>query len=172
LENFFSIIFLSIQPPLPLLGILFLDQLLKLFQFLAQLRERLLGGIGFLPPSLSGAEIGFFCSVFLKTMAIASIVHRVRAPMLLVQVAVFLGMYLLWESGTMVSTRSLCTLLFAVQSFLVARSMGFIGSFLVTYVLDSLERQKERAHVHRSTTFLVKVVLILPCIGIHSEKVT
>ena len=87
---------------LPLLGVFFLKHLLKLVQFLAQLRERLLCGIGFLSAFLSGAEIRFFRSVFLKTMAIASIVHRVRAPMFLAQVAVFLGMYLfggLWDYG-------------------------------------------------------------------------
>ena len=56
----------------------------------------------------------FFRSVFLETTAITSIVHRVCAPMFLAQVAVFLGTYLLRDSGTMVSTRSLCTLLLAV----------------------------------------------------------
>ncbi len=155
-----------------LFGVYFLDHLLKLVQFLAQLREGLLRGIGFLSAFLSGAEIGFFCSVFLETTAIASIVRGVRAPMLLAQVAVFLGTYLLRDSGTMVSTRSLCTLLLAVRSFLVARRVGFVGSFPATYALDSLERQKERAHVHRSTTFLVKVVLILPRVGTHSENMT
>ncbi len=120
---------------------------------------------------LSGEEIEFFHSVFLETTAIASIMRRVRAPMLLAKVAVFLGRYLLWDSGTMVSTRSIFTLLLAVQSFLVARSIGFVGSFPVTYALDRLERQKERTHVHWSTTFLVKVVLILPCVGTHLENV-
>ncbi len=55
----------------------------------------------------------------------------------------------------------LATLL-AVQGFLVARCVGLIGYFLATYGLGSLERQKERTHVHRSPTFLVKVNLILP----------
>jgi hypothetical protein len=104
--------------------------------------------------------------------AIASVVRRVRAPMLLAQVAVFLGRYLLWDSGTMVSTRLLRTLLLAVQSFLVARRVGFVGSFPATYALNRLERQKERAHVHRSTTFLVKVVMILLRVGTHSENMT
>ncbi len=64
--------------------------------------------------------------------AIVSIVRCVGAPMLLAKVAVFLGTSFLWDSGTMVSTRSLRTLLLAVQSFLFARSIGFIGSFLAT----------------------------------------
>ena len=50
---------------LPLLGVFFLDHLLKLVQFLAQLCTRLLGGIGFLVAFLGSAEIEFFCSVFL-----------------------------------------------------------------------------------------------------------
>jgi hypothetical protein len=146
----------------PLLGVLFLHHLLELVHFLALLRKRLLCGIGFLFAFLSSAKIGFFRSVFLETTAIGSIVRRVRAPMLFAQVTVFLGTYLFWDSGTMVSTRLLRTLLLAVQSFLVARSVGFVGSFLATYALDCLQRQKEQAHVHRSTTFLVKVELILP----------
>ena len=62
----------------PLLGVLFLDHLLKLVQFLAQLHERLLCGIGFLSAFLGGAVIGFFRSVFLKSTAITSIVRHVK----------------------------------------------------------------------------------------------
>ncbi len=105
-------------------------------------------------------------------MAITSIVHPVRVPMLLAKVAVFLGTSFLWDSGVIVSTRLLCTLLLAVQSFLVARRVEFFGSFLATYALDHLERQKKRTHVHRITTFLVKVVLILPHVRTHLENVT
>ena len=155
-----------------LLGVFFLDHLLELVRFLALLREGLLCGIGFLSAFLSGAEIGFFRSVFLKTTAIVSIVHRVRAPMLLSQVAMFLGAYLFWDSGTTVSTRLLCTLLLTVQRFLVARRVGFFGSLPDTYTLNRFKRQKKQVHVHRSTTLLVKVVLILPRIGTHSENVT
>jgi hypothetical protein len=156
---------------LPLLGVFFLDHLLELVQFLAQLRERVLRGIGFLSAFLGGAEIGFFRSVFLKTTAIASIVRRVCAPMLLAQVAMILGTYLFRDSGT-VSTRLLRTLLLDVRRFLVARRVGLVESFPATYALNSLERQKERTHIHGSTTFLVKVVLILPRLGRHSGNVT
>jgi hypothetical protein len=86
---------------LPLLGVLFLDHLLELVRSLAQLREGLLYGIGFLSSFLSGAEIGFFHSVFLETTAMASIVHRACAPMLLAKVAVFLGTSFSWDSGTL-----------------------------------------------------------------------
>ncbi len=148
-----------------LLGVFFLDHLLELVQFLALLREGLLCGIGFLSAFLSGAEIGFFRFVFLETTAIASIVHLVRAPMLLAKVAVFLGTSFLQDSGTVAGTRLLRTLFFAVRRFLVARSIGLFGSFLATllavqsfliaigvglfgyflatYALDCLERQKE-----------------------------
>jgi hypothetical protein len=42
-----------------LLGACFLDRLLKLVQFLAQLRERLRSGVGFLSAFLGITEIGF-----------------------------------------------------------------------------------------------------------------
>ncbi len=67
----------------PLLGVLFLKHLLELVRFLAQLRKGLLCGTGFLSAFISGAEIGFLCSVFLKTMTIPRIVRRARAPMLI-----------------------------------------------------------------------------------------
>ena len=70
-----------------------------------------------------------FRSVFLKTTAIASIVRRVCDPMLLAEVAVFLGTSLLLDSGTVDSTRSLRTFLLAVRSFCIARSVGLFGSF-------------------------------------------
>ena len=145
-----------------LFGVFFLDHLLELVHFLALLRKRLLCGIGFLSAFLSGAEIGFFRFVFLKMTAIASIVRPVRAPMLLAKVAVFLGTSFLRDSGIAVSTRSLCTLLLAVRSFLVVRCIGFFRSFLATCALNCLKRQKEQTHVHSSPTFLVKVALILP----------
>ena len=124
---------------LPLLGVFFLDHLLKLVQFLAQLSKRLLCGIGFLSAFLSSAEIQFFFSAFLEPTAITSIVRCVHAPMLLAKVAVFLGTSFLWDSGAIASTRSLCTFLLAVRRFLVARSSRFFGSFLATYALDSLK---------------------------------
>ncbi len=156
---------------LPLLGVSFLENLPELVQFITQLGKRLLRGIRILSAFLSGAEIGFFRSVFLETMAIASIVRRVHAPKFLAQVAVFLGTYLFRDSGTL-STRSLCTLLLTVPSFLVARRVGLAGSFLPTYAFDGLERLKEQTDVGRRTTFLVKVVLILPRVRAHSENVT
>ncbi len=157
---------------LPFLGVFFLDHLLELVQYLAQLRKRLLRGIGFLSAFLSGAEIRFFHSVHLETTSIASIVGCVHALMLLAQVAMFLGTSFLRDSGTVVSTRLLHTLLLAVRRFLVARRIGLFLSFLSTYPLDSLERLKERTYIHGNTTFLVKVELILPHVGTHLKNVT
>jgi hypothetical protein len=74
----------------PLLGVLFLGHLFELVQFLAQLREGLLYWIGFLSAFLSGAEIGFFRSIFLKTTAIVRIVRRARVPMLIARSQCFL----------------------------------------------------------------------------------
>jgi len=90
-------------------------------------------------------EIGLLRSVLFKTTTIASIVGRVRAPMLLAQVAMLLSTCLFRDSGTL-STRLLRTLLLAVRRFLVARRVGLVGSFLPTYVLDSLERLK-KSHI-------------------------
>ena len=132
----------------PLLCVFFLDHLLELVHFLALLRTIPICGIGFLSAFLSGEETGLIRS----------------APMLFAKVAVFLSTSFLWDSDTIVSTRLLCTLLLAVRSFLVTRSVGFVRSFLATYVLHCLERQKEQTLVHRSTTFLMKVVLILPSV--------
>jgi hypothetical protein len=154
---------------LPLHGVFFLDHLLKLVQFLAQVCKRLLCGIGFLSTFLGGAKIGFFCSVYLEPMAISSIVHGVHGKMLLAKVAMFLCTSFLWNSGLSVSTRSLCPLFLGVQSFLVWRS---IGSFLATYTLNSLKRQEKQIHVHGSPTFLVKVELILPQVWAHLENVS
>ena len=108
---------------LPLLGVFFLDRLLKLVQFLTQLREGLLYGTGFLFTFLSGAEIEFFHSIFFELTAISSIVHCEGVPMLLAKVSMFFGTSFFWDSGTIVSTRSLRTLFIAVQSFLIARSI-------------------------------------------------
>jgi hypothetical protein len=88
--------------------------------------------------------------------------------MLLAKVAMFLGTSFLQDSGCSFSTRLLCTLFLAVRSFIVTRSVRVLESFLATYTLDNFERQKEWMHVYRSSTFLVKVELILPRVREHS----
>jgi hypothetical protein len=61
----------------------FLKSLLQTVQFLAQLGEWLLRGIGFLTSLLGGAEIGFYRSVFSIPTAILGSVRSMRAPMFL-----------------------------------------------------------------------------------------
>ena len=102
-------------------------------------------GLGFFPLFLAARKLDFLfrLSQTNKPTAITSIVHCERAPMLLAKVPMFLGTSFLWDYGAIVSTRSLCTLLLAARSFLLVRSIRFLGSFLATCALDSLERQKE-----------------------------
>jgi len=110
------------------------------------MREGLLSGIGFLSAFLSGAEIGFFRSLFSKRRQSreSCVVH---APPCL------------WRgrrvsrhelSGTVVSTRSLRTYFIAVRRFLVARSDGCFGSFLglSTGVPPFLRRADWSCHVY------------------------
>ena len=92
----------------------------------------------------------------------ASIVHRVRAPMLLAKVAVFLGTSFPWDSGTLPVTGRYVPFLSLCEGFSSQEATDLSDLFLATYALGCLERQKERTHVHMSPTFLVKVGLILP----------
>jgi hypothetical protein len=90
------------------------------------MREGLLSGIGFLSAFLSGAEIGFFRSLFSKRRQSreSCVVH---APPCLWQGRRVSRHEL---SGTVVSTRLLGTFFIAVRRFLVARSDGCFGSYL------------------------------------------
>ena len=81
-----------------LLGVFFLDHLLELVHFLALLRKRLLCGIGFLSAFLSGAEIGFFRSVFLEMTAFTRIVRCVHALMLIARLLCF-SVQAFWDCG-------------------------------------------------------------------------
>ena len=115
--------------------------------------------IGFLSTFLRGAEIGFFRSDFLETMAFARIVRRVRAPMLIARSLCF-SVQAFWDSGQYL----VATYLFYHSAKVSRREKGWTCA---TYALGSLERQKEQTHVHRSSTFLVKVGLILPRVRAH-----
>ncbi len=112
------------------------------------MREGLFYGIGFLSAFLSGAEIGFFRSVFLETTAMASIVRRVRAPMLLAKVAVFLGTNFSWDSGTLPVPGRFVPFFIAVRRFLVVRSDGPVGSLLAT---SRSVASRDRRSEHMST---------------------
>jgi hypothetical protein len=141
------------------LGALFLYCLLKLVQFHAQLRKRLLTGIGFLSAFLGGAEIGFFCSIFLILVTVSCIVHSMRTPMLLAEVAMLLGASFFGDSDSSISTKSLVSFLTLVGAFFPNCALEV---FLCTYTLYGLERHKKQMHVHGSHTFLMKVELVLP----------
>jgi hypothetical protein len=82
-----------------------LQRLLKLLNFLGQLREVMVHGITFLSAFLSGAEIGFLLSVLFKPTSITSVVHSMRAPMLLAKVAVLLKADFLGNPGRRIGTR-------------------------------------------------------------------
>jgi len=130
---------------LPLLGVLFLNHLLELVRSLAQLREGLLYGIGFLSAFLSGAEIGFFRSVFLKTTAMASIVRRVCAPMLLAKVVVFLGMSFPRDSGTLPVPGRYVHFLSLCEGFSSQEATDLLDlSWLNTRSVASRDRRSER----------------------------
>ncbi len=160
--------------PLLGLGVLFLGHLLELVRFLAQLNEGLLYGIGFLSAFLSGVEIGFFRSVFLETTATVRIVRCACSPMLIARSQCFL-VRAFWDCGQ----HQVSTCLFyrcAKVSCCKKRWVFWISPGHAyhcvklsrckkrwTYrIYPGHERQKERPHVHRSPTFLVKVGLILP----------
>jgi hypothetical protein len=137
-------------------------------------------GLVFLPPFLAVRKLDFSVPPFSKRRQLQELCVA-HVPPCLLQGRRVSGYEL---SGTVVSTRLLRTyfiavrrflvarsdrrfgsflaILLAVRGFLVARCVGLIGYFLATYALGSLKRQKERTHVHRSPTFLVKVGLILP----------
>jgi hypothetical protein len=105
------------------LGALFLDFLLKLVQFLAQLRERLLCGIGFLSAFLGGAEIGFLCSIFLILTTVSCFVCSMHALMLLADVPMLLGRAF-GDSDSSISTRLLVSFLTLVGRFLARLCAG------------------------------------------------
>ncbi len=114
-------------------------------------------------------EVGFSHSIFLVPTTILGIVHGICTPMFLAEVAMFLGACFLGNLAHRVGARPLVTLVALVRSFLVGLC---IGSFLSTYVLNSLKRQEKQMHVHRCHTFLMKVELILSHMWAHPMNVT
>jgi hypothetical protein len=76
-----------------------LQRLLKLLNFLGQLRKVLVYGIPFSSAFLSGAKIGSLLSVLFKPTTITSVVHGIHTPMLLAQVAVLLKTDFLGSPG-------------------------------------------------------------------------
>jgi hypothetical protein len=87
-----------------------LQPFLELLNFLGQLRKVLINGIGFLTALLSGVEMGFLLSAFLKPTTITSVVHGIRAPMLLAQVAMLLEADFLRNPGRRLRTQDISSL--------------------------------------------------------------
>jgi hypothetical protein len=146
-----------------------LQSFLKLLNFLGELREVMIYGTTFLTAFLSGMETRFLLSVFLKPMALTCVVRGIRAPMLLAQVAMLLKANLLWHTDRGLNIRSFLTFL-----ALVRRLLGrFQFALLVgTHAFNRLQQSEKRAHVYQSHTFLVKVVLVLPLDGSHTQHMS
>jgi hypothetical protein len=125
------------------LGAQFLDCILKLVQFLAQLGERLLSGIGFLCAFLGSVEIGLLRSIFLIHATFLCVVRSMCAPMLFVEVAMLLKVDFLGDSGHRSSTRSLVSCLALDGSFLVGMCVGLFLCTYMLYCLKKCENQKE-----------------------------
>jgi hypothetical protein len=67
-----------------------LQRFLELLDFLGELREVMIYWTIFLTAFLSGTEIRFLLSVFLKPMALMCVMRDICTPMLLAQVAMLL----------------------------------------------------------------------------------
>ncbi len=96
----------------------FLQRFLKLLNFFGELRKVVVYGITFSSTFLSGAEIGFLLSALFKPTTIMSIVHGIRAPMFLAQVAVLLKAEFLGNPGRRFGTRALLPFLALVRRLL------------------------------------------------------
>jgi hypothetical protein len=145
-----------------------LQCLLKLLDFLSQLREVLVYGITFSSACLSGAEIRFLLSVLFKPTTIMSVVRGMYAPMLLAQVAAllktdFLG---IGNPGRRIGTRAFLPFL-----TLVGRLLGkFRFALLVgADAFDRFQQSKKQAHVHWHHALLVHIVLVFPLDKAHTQ---
>jgi hypothetical protein len=143
-----------------------LQRFLELLDFLGELRKVLVYGITFLSAFLSSAEIGFLLSVLFKPTTIMSVVHGIRTPMLLAQVAGLLKADFLGKPGRRIGTRVLLPFL-----ALVGRLLGrFQFALLVgADVFDRFQQSQKQAHVHRRHALLVHVVLVLPLKRAHTQ---
>jgi hypothetical protein len=83
-----------------------LQRLLKLLDFLGQLRKVAVYRITFLSAFLSGTEIGILLSILFEPTTITSDVCGICAPMLLAQVAMLLKTNFLGGPGCRIGTRA------------------------------------------------------------------
>ncbi len=123
----------------------------------------------FLTAFLSGTEIGLLLSIFLEPTPLMCVVHGICASMLLAQVSMLFEANLLWHTDHSLGTRAFLPFL-----ALVRRLLGrFQFALLVgTHVFNRLQRSEKQVHVHRSHTFLVEVVLVLPLDRAHTQHMS
>ncbi len=146
-----------------------LQRFLGFLDFLSELRKVLIYGIVFLTAFLSGAEIGLLLSVFLIPMTLTCVVHGIRAPILLAQVAMLLKANFLLHTDCSLGTRVILPFL-ALERRLLRR---FQFALLVgTYAFNRFKRNEKRAHVHWHHTFLVEVVPVLPLDRAHTQHMS
>jgi hypothetical protein len=146
-----------------------LQRFLELFDFLGELRKVMVYGITFLTALLSGAEIRFLFSVFLKPMTIMSVVHGICTPMLLEQVTMLLEANFLGHPDRSLGTRAFLPFL-----ALVRRLLGrFQFALLVgANAFDHFQLSEKRAYVNRHHALLVHVVLVLPLERAHMQHMS
>jgi hypothetical protein len=146
-----------------------LQHLLKLLDFLGQLRKVLVYGIILLSAFLSGAEIRFLLSILFKPTTITSVVRGIHAPMLLAQVAMLLKIDFLGNPGRRIITRAFLPFL-----ALVGRLLGRFqfALLVVTDVFDCFQQSQKQAHVHRCHALLVHIVLVVPLDRAHMQHMT
>ncbi len=105
---------------------LLLQHFYKLLDFLGQLHKVLVNRICFLTAFLSGVEIGFLLSVFLRSTTVTSVVHVIHAPMPLAQVAMLLAREILGNPGHRLGTRTFLPFLALMRSFLGRFHFGLL----------------------------------------------
>jgi hypothetical protein len=95
-----------------------LQRFCKLLDSLGELRKVMVYGITFFYAFLSGVEIRFLLSILLKPTTIKSVVHGIRAPMLLAQVAMLLEANFLGHPDRSLGTRAFLPFLALVRRLL------------------------------------------------------
>ncbi len=146
-----------------------LQHFLELLDFLGELRKVMIYWIILLTAFISGTEIRFLLSVFLKPMVLMCVVRGIRAPMLLAQVAMLLKANLFWHMDRGLGTMSLLTFLALVRRLLGRFQLALLVG---THAFNCLQQSKKQAHVHWHHTFLVKVVLVLPLDRAHTQHMS
>ncbi len=156
-------------------GAFFLDRLLRLFQLLAQLRKKVLCGIGFLSAFLSGTDIGFFLFVFHILTTIFCAVHSIRAPMILADVAMLLKANFFGTLAIDSVPGLLFSFLLLLEAFLLDCALDFScahtrsitsrdirSECMSSWVIPFLWRLKWSCHVsgHIQRTWLARSALV------------